>query len=70
MGDWASVETEITRILAESDTPFHPNTVANAREFSAVLDGRCEAPTVGTSLSPVLAGSLGWTNCRNGLVAP
>ncbi len=44
---WAIIEAEIARIVAESDEPFSPETLAQVSDFLTWLRGRCPIPQVG-----------------------
>lgn len=48
--DWIALENEIKRVSAESEEPFAPETVANAKDllsFLKSLDTLCPVPSVG-----------------------
>jgi hypothetical protein len=47
MNDWPAVEAEIERIIsAETQEPFTPETIAQARDFLQAVRDRCPLPNV------------------------
>ena len=48
MNDWQAFEAEMGRIIsAETEKPFTPETIAQARDFLAAVRDRCPIPEVG-----------------------
>ena len=58
VGEWTTIDTQINRVVAESDASFHPDTIANAKDFIAFVRGRCDPPNVGKGYWPTL--SFSW----------
>jgi hypothetical protein len=46
LGDWASIESEIIRVAAESKEPFAPETVVQAKELLKFICAKCAVPNI------------------------
>jgi hypothetical protein len=44
---WAAIEAEIAQIVAASDEPFSPETLAQVSDFLKFIRGCCPVPEVG-----------------------
>ena len=62
--NWPAVETEISRIIADSKEPFDDDTISNARDLVAFLQGRCSVPRVSKGYWSSI--SLQWKETSSG----
>jgi hypothetical protein len=46
LGDWASIESKIVRLAAESKEPFAPETIIQAKELLRLICAKCAVPNI------------------------